>query len=136
MVEPLIINETEFTPGICFDPASNRFEVTGSSRPENVSRFYDPVVAWLNKYQELLLQGKATAPSGGIVFSFRLEYFNSSTAKYIMDILMALDRIHEDGGKITIQWFYDERDEDMHESGEEFSKLLNVPVQLESYKGS
>jgi hypothetical protein len=41
-----------------------------------------------------------------------------------MDVLMQLDKMAQDGYDIKAKWYFDKRDEDMKESGEEFSKLL------------
>ena len=121
----LIINSTDFSPKIILDPTKNIFEISGESRPENTSKFYAPILQWLEQYQNILYWEKdkfGQAPPK--IFEFKLDYFNSTSAKFIMDILMQLDKMCQDGYNIQTKWYYDKRDEDMKESGEEFSKLL------------
>ena len=54
-MEPLIIEPTEFTPSILFDPNNSVFEITGFSRPENVIGFYKPILKWLEEFNDNLL---------------------------------------------------------------------------------
>ena len=67
-----------------------------------------------------------------MVFDISLDYFNSTSAKYLLDILKQLDNYYNEGYDVLIRWFYHEQDEDMRDSGEEFSKLINVPIEFVS----
>jgi hypothetical protein len=40
---------------------------------------------------------------------------------------MRLETLHEDGKNITIEWHYEEDDEDMQEAGEEYADIVEVP---------
>ena len=57
------------------------------------------------------------------------EYFNSSSAKYILDLCKNLGKIRAGGNKIVIKWHYKEDDEDMLEAGKEMSKLAKLPFE-------
>lgn len=121
----LIIDPTDFSPKVVFDPSKNIFEISGESRPENTSKFYIPLLEWLQQYQNVLYWEKDKFGETPIrVFEFKFDYFNSTSAKFIMDVLMQLDKMVQEGYNINARWYYDKRDEDMKESGEEFSKLL------------
>jgi len=48
-MESLKIEATDKTPRIILDPYNDIFEISGNSRPENVSEFYFPVINWLNE---------------------------------------------------------------------------------------
>ena len=128
----LLIDPTDFSPKVVFDPTKNLFELAGESRPENTSKFYVPLLEWLTQYQSVLYWEKdkvSNMPTK--VFEFKLDYFNSTSAKFIMDVLMQLDKMAQEGYPIKVKWFYDKRDEDMKESGEEFSKLLKkLPIEF------
>ena len=126
----LLIDPSYFSPRVIFDPAKNLFEISGESRPENTSKFYVPILQWLEQYQNVLYWEKDKFGQGAPrVFEFKLDYFNSTSAKFIMDVLMQLDKMAQDGYDIKAKWHYDKRDEDMKESGEEFSKLLKkLPI--------
>lgn len=125
-MDALKIEATEISPKITFDPEVNFFEMAGESRPENVRKFFEPVVAWLDEFGLDLVNHKREEIA---IFNFRFDYFNSSSAKFIMDILKKLEDLHRKGAKIQVRWYYDEGDEDMQETGEEFSKIIEVPFE-------
>jgi hypothetical protein len=77
---------------------------------------------WLDEY--------AKSPVPKTQFKFELEYFNTSSSKNILEILKKLEKIYQDGHDIQITWYYDEDDEDMEETGEDYKALLSVPVEL------
>lgn len=121
----LIIEPSDFSPKVILDPTKNIFELSGESRPENTSKFYLPIIQWLEQYQTVLYWEKDKfGQETSRVFEFKFDYFNSTSAKFIMDVLMQLDKMAMEGYNIHAKWHYDKRDEDMKESGEEFSKLL------------
>ncbi len=125
-MEPIIIKETEDTPKIIFDPDNNKFEISGRSMPEDVANFYSPLLNWLDEYAE--------SPNEKSVISFKLEYFNTASSKALLDILMKLEEIYENGNDVLIKWFYPDDDEDMQEAGEEYSEIVDIPFEKISYK--
>jgi hypothetical protein len=127
----LIIEKTEFTPQVIMDPQTLTFLISGESRPENTQKFYSPVIQWLEKYQDILLEQKVKqGKTDKIKVELKFEYFNSVSAKDIMDILSLLNKLYSQGADVEIKWYYDKRDDDMKEAGEEFSKLIKVPFEV------
>ena len=49
-MEKFIIEPTANSPRIVLDPEKRTFEFSGESRPENVRKFYLPVLEWLEAY--------------------------------------------------------------------------------------
>lgn len=125
-MNPLIIESTDLTPLVRFQPDENEFEISGESRPENVRKFYEPIIDWIDSYKEHLNLNKKIA-NEKLVFKFRFEYFNSSSAKFLTSLINRLDVISQEVVPIEIEWYYDAPDEDMKSSGEEFSKLVKIP---------
>ncbi len=125
-MEKLIIEATVNSPKIVLDPEANVFEFSGESRPENVRNFYLPVLEWLEKYtsQESGLKEPQRTSALDCIFNF--EYFNSTSAKYILDIFKSLNALHALGVNLDIKWFYEEDDEDMLEVGEEMSRMSKL----------
>ena len=115
--------ETEFTPLVILNPAEAKYLISGESRPENANKFYEPLLNWF-------LEFKKEAKDKKIDFEFKFVYFNSTSAKYIMDLLKQFDTLYSEGYPISVRWFYDPEDEDMKESGEEFAKLVKIPIEL------
>lgn len=110
------------TPGILLD--SNGFiEIKGKSIPENSVAFYQPVFDWLDRY--------ATQPKPGTKVLVQLEYFNTSSSKCILDIFRKLENIHKSGASaVSIAWLYDEDDEDMMETGEDYQAIVKIPFTI------
>ncbi len=120
-MEALNIKGTDDTPTIIFDPDNNKFEISGSSMPEDVISFYQPALDWLDKY--------ASEPLDKTIVDFKMEYFNTASSKVLMDILTKLEDIHEAGNEINIRWHYQEDDEDMMDAGEQYSELIEIPFE-------
>jgi hypothetical protein len=125
-MEKLIIEATLNSPRVELDPADNRFEFSGESRPENVRSFYLPILDWLEEYAADLSKNGNKNP---LTLNFNLEYFNSTSAKYILDIFKSLYSIHEGGNEVLIRWHYEEDDEDMYEVGMEMSRMSRLPFE-------
>jgi len=119
------IEGQEDTPKIVFDPSNDIFEISGRSLPEDAAMFYEPIIEWLQNY--------AKNPNDYTDMHIKLNYFNTASSKLLLDILMILEEMVEDGRNCSIKWFYDEDDEDMEEAGEEYSELIEVPFELLTY---
>ena len=131
-MEPLIILATKVTPGIIFDPYNDNFEISGISRPENVREFYFPVINWLIEFEKEVLAKKVIKfdEKHPLNFNLKMNYFNSSSAKFLYDVMSELVRFHKKGHIIRILWYFEKEDEDMKYAGEEMSELLEVPFQF------
>lgn len=127
-MESLYIDGSEVSPKVSFDPFSRTLELGGYSRPENAKTFYTPLVQWINDFNEWILNA---AKSGGtiepVVFNFKFIYFNSSSAKFIYDIVAVLGSMNKNKIPINIFWYYDADDDELLESGEELSEMSNIP---------
>ena len=124
------IKETEKTPRVLMDANKKVFEMEGNSRPENVREFYLPITEKIDEYFEKIINEQTDLQSYNeepFSFNFKLGYFNSSTAKYISDILMDISDFSQKGIEIKIYWFFDKNDEDMREAGEDFAEMVTIP---------
>lgn len=120
-MEIINLEPSEDTPKIVLDKEQGVFEISGRSLPEDSAEFYGPILTWLEDYQH--------APEDSMEFVFKLEYFNTASSKLILDILSKLEEIEN----TRVKWFFHEDDEDMEEAGEEFSELVDVPFDFNSY---
>lgn len=125
-MKPLIIKGTEYSPEITFKSDTATFKVSGESRPEDAGKLYGSVLKWLEAY----LAEINHKDSSVLKFEFNLLYFNTVSAKYILEIMRLLYISHSEGKKVQIVWHYKERDEDIKESGEEFARLVNLPFEF------
>lgn len=124
-MEVIKIKGTDDTPSIILDKENEILEISGRSLPEDVTTFYEPILNWLDEYAE--------NPNPKTVFAFKLVYFNTASSKLLLDILMKLEEMHENGNDILIKWYYPEDDEDMEEAGEEYADIVDVPFEQVSY---
>lgn len=126
-MESLIIEETEDSPSVRFDVNSCQFVISGKSRPENTVKFYTPIIDWITEfYTTKPAQKGQNVDNPPIVFVFKLEYFNSISAKYILDIMFSIKGLISEGNKIGIEWHFARLDDDMLETGKEFSNMANL----------
>ena len=122
VILPLVIDKTSKTPQIVFDPSNDIYEISGRSLPENVVKTYEPVLQWID--QNL---GKI---SKDIVFTFRVDYLNSASAKMISLILTKLEEFYKSGIGIEVLWYYNLDDDDIQSEGEIYAKLKKIPIKL------
>jgi len=122
-VDNLIIEETSNTPKIDFNVLRKSLIFKGKSIPENTIKFYAPIKAWLDEYFLL--------PAAETILDVHLEYFNTSSAKVIIDILKKLVQLNNEGRtKLKVIWKYDSNDLDMHEAGEDMMTLLKFDFEF------
>jgi hypothetical protein len=125
----LIFEATKHTPRINFDHSSGIFEISGRSIPENAYEFYKPILEWLDAYR---LQ-----PQEKTILRVYLEYYNTSSSKYYLDIFRKFEAIYKEPYEVLIEWYYDqddEDDEDMMKAGEDYSSKLKVPFETKKYR--
>ena len=121
-MEPIIIAGTTKSPDIKLDAKEGLIELSGMSYAEDTFVFYEPIFDWINDY--------ARKPSAETTLNMKVKYFNTSSIKCMFDILEAVANIGKEGHKTTINWFYDEEDEEMKDCGENFSNILNFPFNI------
>jgi hypothetical protein len=114
-METLFIESTDDKPKIILDKKNNIFEISGRSLPEDSVEFYKPVLEWLSAY--------ALDSNEKTDFMVKLDYYNTSSSKFIQEILHILEKIKA----VTIYWYYLEGDEDMEAAGQEFAEQINIP---------
>ena len=124
-MEVLEIPNTAKTPQISLNP-NGTLLFKGRSIPENSIDFYRPVMDWLTEY------AREAQPLTTV--EMRLEYFNTSSSKCILDIFKRLSLIHELTGKeVQVKWYFFSDDEDMYESGNDYSTIVKIPFELVPY---
>ncbi len=119
---PLIVEGNEVTLTFNLNKELGIFEFSGRSRPENVMSFFEPIFEWFDDY--------AKNPNPETIIKFKLEYYNSSSAKVILRLLVRFEEMFKQGVNIKVQWCYRENDEDILESGEDYATLVEVPFEF------
>jgi len=123
----LAVEKTEYTPEVLLDINNELIYFKGECRPENVAKFFDPIIDWFKALKNMEVIAKE------IPVTFYFDYFNSSSAKYIMDLVFLIDDINKNHKfNLQIVWEYDEEDEDVYEAGVEFEDLSGVKFKFKA----
>ncbi len=120
-MENLKIAATERSPEVDFDFKHGILSLRGESYPEDASAVFGPIFEALERF----------LPSIGtreIRVDFDLTYFNSSSAKALMNMFQMLERSAAAGAPIAVSWFFAPDDDTMKEFGEDFSEDLKHVV--------
>lgn len=119
-MEHLYIAKTSHTPEVFFNIDENKLCIYGRSFPEDSASFYSPVVLWLeSNIQEFTKE---------FVLEVQLEYFNTSSSKYLLKMLRFMEKYKESHDvPISVKWNYFQGDVDMKEAGMEYQQFVSLP---------
>jgi hypothetical protein len=104
-------SDTFFTPNVDFNGVTGVCSISGESYLENTIEFYKKLLDWLEEY----LSAHQT-----IDFHFSLSYFNTTSSKSILQLLLLLKKHKDTGKEVKITWHYNPDDEDMREEAEDY----------------
>ncbi|CAK0779313.1 SiaC domain-containing protein [Azospirillaceae bacterium] len=123
-MENFCIPRTDRSPEIQFDYGRSVLTLRGESYPENVAAFYGPLFALLENFFN------QNSPKF-ITVNIELFYFNSSSAKALMNLFLLLERATENGNSVVINWHVVEDDDTIREFGEEFAEdIEGIPFHI------
>lgn len=115
------VEGTDQTPRVILDKGKGLFEFSGRSLTDKAIEFYRPIVAWITEYSK--------SPNSRTDLVFKMEYMNTASSKALFDLFAIAQNIP--GAKIV--WCFHDEDEDMEETGEEFSSLVKIPFEMRAY---
>ena len=124
----LRIEASEQTPLVILDKENSKMEIRGYSFPDTAHEFYGKIIEWFKEY------GKNPNPETTLIFDFK--YVNSTSVKFINDILKKLDDIVEKGETASVEWFFDADDEDIQQLGSVLKEFHKVPFTITMKKAS
>lgn len=110
---------TKKTPIVSLDP-EGKIAIGGRSIPEDAFKFFEAILSWVIDY--------CNSPKESTTVDIELEYFNSGSAKYVMQILRELSELRTNGKDLIVNWYYEEGDDDILERGEYYSSILNLDI--------
>lgn len=126
MLKTIYLERKPDTPAITMDP-DGKLSITGRSLPENAEMFYKPIVDWIDRY------ASEDAPEQTQLV-IELEYFNSSSVKQILTILLRLEELHRmEGKEVQVIWSYNQDDELMEMKGREMESLVDLPFYMKAF---
>lgn len=127
-MQKLYISPGHNSPEISFSPDDRDFFIRGTSSPEDVRALYYPVIEWFRQFSDEVIDNASVrfSKEEPLVFVVDLKYFNSSSAKFLYDILFAVKRLKSTGIPVVIGWYYEEGDIDLLEGGQDFAEALGL----------
>jgi len=117
MLEKKILS-TKNTPEINLNP-DGIIKITGRSMNGSENDFAGQIEDWVDEY--------LNNPAEHTCVEIYLEYFNEKNLKIYYTLLRKIETINKKNKKYTINWYYEEGDEDILEKGEKISIALNIP---------
>jgi hypothetical protein len=121
-MENLILEGSAKTPSIKFDAVNGVLELKGRSIPENSVEFYNPLNDWIDTY--------GSSPQPMTILDMKLEYFNTSSSKCILDLFKQLEGLNGKGTEVKVNWYFEEDDEDMEEAGEDYQAIIGLEFKM------
>lgn len=127
-MQTLFIESTRKTPEIKFSTDENIYSIKGMSAPEDVRAMYYPVIEWIRIFVDDIIEGavKVYSKENPFRLNIDLSYFNSSSAKFLFDILSELKRLALADVPVIIVWLYEKEDVEMKEAGTDFAELVGM----------
>jgi hypothetical protein len=124
-VDKLIIQASENTPRVLFDPGAARYECRGRSFPDDTLSFYEPILTWFGNFAE------SQNIKGSLDIYF--DYYNTGTYIRLMEMFDLLEKLNKKGHDLSIHWYVEEDDEDSMENGKALKEVVNVPFDLRTF---
>ena len=106
------------TPEVELDSEKGIFTLKGESYPEDITGFFGPVRVALNDVLESV--------DKDLNVEIKLLYFNSSSARVLMEIMDQMDEKASSGMTINVNWYCDPDDDITREFAEDISEDLNA----------
>jgi len=106
--------KTASTPYILIDEEKGYMKITGRSFHENVIEFFNEINNWLD--------GFLKTDFGVFTFDCIMDYFNSSTVKVLLNLMMKMDSHVSDKNKVIINWISSSYNEIVIECGEDLQE--------------
>ena len=107
------LEATARTPAITLDETAASLTILGESYPEDVPAFYEKLHKELSAY--------FTDIQDDFQVNIKLTYFNSSSARALMELLDLLDEEAATSRQISVSWFCDPDDDITREFAEDIS---------------
>jgi hypothetical protein len=122
-MENLYLNiypELVYYPIVDFNYLTGECVISGESYMEETYKFYLPVINWLKNY---------IAEKKPVVFTVKLTYFNTSSSRMLLEMLLILKQYKESGGDVNVVWFYKSNDPDMLMDIESYIKETGLAIE-------
>jgi hypothetical protein len=96
--------------------------LAGRSIPEDPTKFYDALYIWVYEYCQ--------SPPENTHIDIELEYFNSGSSRSVLHIMREFADLRTQGKNVSVNWYYEDGDDDVLERGNYYATILNLPFKF------
>ena len=112
------LEATSRTPEVELNPEQGTLSMIGESYPEDIRTYYEPIMVALEQFA-------ATQPSD-FKITIKLTYFNSGSARALMELLDAIDEAAQGNFNAELNWYCDPDDDITQEFVEDIAADLGA----------
>lgn len=124
-MEDLYLKKTSNSPEVEFLADSGELSMEGRSIPEDPGEFFERLIDWINEY--------FLHPAEKTDVSIKLEYINSGSSKYMLELLRIMKINHDAGKNVKVLWYFEEGDESIQELGIHYENTIQIPFEHIEY---
>lgn len=119
-MEILLLEATEDSPFVLFDPQKGFLKIEGRSLMTDTVTYLKIMTEWLRNY--------IINPQPHTIVAIQLEHINSHSHSMLIYFLEEINKYYIMGHKFDILWKYHEEDEYLKDVGEELKSMFDVPI--------
>ena len=86
-----------YIPTVDFNIETGVCTISGKSYLEDTTQFYLPLLEWLDQY--------FVEVNKPVEFNVKLNYYNTSSSRSVLDIFDLLKLYEERGGEVEVNWY-------------------------------
>ena len=124
-MDNIFLNKTFNSPEVEFISATGELNMEGRSIPEDPGEFFEKLIDWMNDY--------FLNPVDETVMNIKLEYINSGSSKYMLELLRIMKVNYNKGKKVLVKWYFEEGDESIEELGQHYEQTMQIPFEIIEY---
>jgi hypothetical protein len=124
-IEDHFFKKTFNSPEVEFTTNTGELCMEGRSIPEDPGAFFERLIEWINGY--------FLNPVDKTEMRIKLEYINSGSSKYMLELLRILKINHDSGKDVKIKWYFEEGDESIEELGLHYEQTIQIPFEHIEY---
>ncbi len=121
-MDDFYIKRTFNTPEVELIPSEGILRIEGRSIPEDPGEYFEIIIQKLQEYYK--------NPQKVTRIDIKLEYINSGSSKYMLELLRVAKSHYEQGCECTVNWFYEEDDESILELGQHYKNTIKIPFKM------
>lgn len=117
-----LVEATERTPKVEYNKTNDELVLEGICIPELTHDFFKPIISFVNEIGDNTIKH--------FTLTVKLHFFNTGSARYILELMKNIQKLKEKGIEISFKWFYNDDDEDIEEAGRSYAFILNETFEM------